>query len=119
MRFMKNSSRFEPTMREELDALEQRGALVLGLVQHAPAEVEPGELAVEVELGRARSVIGGRVGDAGLGRRADGGAPSALGASSARSAARLRAEALRERARRRADARIVERRTSATLCTPE
>ena len=36
-----------------LSALEQRDALVLGLVQHAPAEVQVGQLAVEVELGRA------------------------------------------------------------------
>ena len=42
--------------REELHALEQRDALVLGLVQHAPAEVEVGELAVEVELGRVEAV---------------------------------------------------------------
>ncbi len=36
---------------QELDALEQRRAPVLTLVQDAPVEVQPGELAVEIELG--------------------------------------------------------------------
>ncbi len=33
--------------REEAQALEQRMALVLGLLEHPPVEVEPGQLAVE------------------------------------------------------------------------
>ena len=36
---------------QELDALEQRVAVVLGLGEHAAVEVEPGELAIEVQLG--------------------------------------------------------------------
>ena len=47
---------------EELHALEQRLALVLGLVQHAAVEREPGELAVEVQL-RGGKRIGGSVDD--------------------------------------------------------
>ena len=54
--------------REELHALEQRHALVLGLVQHAPAEVQVGQLAVEVELGRAE-VGRDELADARRGRR--------------------------------------------------
>ena len=38
--------------REELDALEQRRRLVLGQLEHAVVEVEPGQLAVHVQLGR-------------------------------------------------------------------
>ena len=38
----------------ELEALEQGRALVLGLVQHPPVELEPGELAVQIELGRVQ-----------------------------------------------------------------
>jgi hypothetical protein len=38
--------------REELDALEQRQPVILRLVQHPPAEVEVGQLAVEAQLGR-------------------------------------------------------------------
>ena len=55
-RTMKNSSRFEREDRAELHALEQRHARVLGELQHAVVEVEPRELAVEVErVGRSRS----------------------------------------------------------------
>jgi hypothetical protein len=50
--------------RQELQALEQRVAIVLGLVQDAPAEVQVRELAVQVQLGS--SEIGRRdIGDAG------------------------------------------------------
>jgi hypothetical protein len=38
--------------RQELHPLEQRDALVLGQLQHALVELEPGELAVVVELPR-------------------------------------------------------------------
>ena len=41
--------------RAELDALEQRDALVLGQLQDAVVELEPRELAVEVEAGSSRS----------------------------------------------------------------
>ena len=47
---------------EELDALEQRRALVLGLVQHAVVEREPRELPVEVQI-RGGKRIGGSVDD--------------------------------------------------------
>ena len=53
-RTMKNSSRLRRVDRAELHALEQRDARVLGELQHAVVEVEPGELAVEVQR-RARS----------------------------------------------------------------
>ena len=38
--------------REELDPLQQRDALVLGQLEHALVELQPGQLAVEVEVGR-------------------------------------------------------------------
>src|SRR4029077_213466 len=38
--------------REELGALEQRVARVRRFLQHARVELEPGELAIQVELGR-------------------------------------------------------------------
>ena len=37
--------------RAELDALEQRTRLVLGELQHAVVEVQPGQLAVDVQRG--------------------------------------------------------------------
>ena len=37
--------------RAELDALEQRRGLVLGELQHAVVEVQPGQLAVDVQRG--------------------------------------------------------------------
>ncbi len=49
--------------RAELDALEQRHALVLGELQHAVVEVEPRELAVDVQRGLlqvARRALGER-----------------------------------------------------------
>jgi hypothetical protein len=44
MRFMKNSVRMHD--REELGPLQERGALILGLVQHAAVECQPGRRAV-------------------------------------------------------------------------
>ena len=47
--------------RQELDALEQRRSLVLGQREHALVEVEPGQLAVHVELAReSRSTAASR-----------------------------------------------------------
>ena len=48
-RTWKNSSRLLLKMREELEPLEQRRPGVERLVQHPAVELEPGELAVEVE----------------------------------------------------------------------
>ena len=44
-----NSSRFDSQIASELDSLEQRDRAVLGELEDAVVEVEPGELAVEVE----------------------------------------------------------------------
>ncbi len=68
MRFMKNSSRFEPTMRQELHPLEQRRPVVLGLVQHAEVE------------GRARSARGSGSSGAPGRHRSCGSAASTVGA---------------------------------------
>jgi len=56
--------------RDELDALEKRPALVLGLVEHARVEAEPGELAVEQELGPFEIPPAARIGR--LGRAGTG-----------------------------------------------
>ena len=53
-RTMKNSSRFEAVIDEELHALEQRMERVLRLRQHALVELEPAQLAIDIERGRAR-----------------------------------------------------------------
>jgi hypothetical protein len=59
--------------RQELDALEQRHAVVLGELQHAVVEVEPRQLAIRVQLGRVerqrlrRLRLFGRLGCAFLG----------------------------------------------------
>ena len=50
-RTMKNSSRLDAKIAENFSALEQRHAVVLGELEDALVEVEPGQLAVEVELG--------------------------------------------------------------------
>ena len=42
----------------ELDAFEQGIALVLGLFEHAGVEVEPGEFAVDIELGAVEVEVG-------------------------------------------------------------
>ena len=43
--------------RAELDALEQWGPLVLGQLQHALVEVEPRQLAIQVERGVVQLVM--------------------------------------------------------------
>jgi hypothetical protein len=68
---------------EELHPLEQRDAVVLRLVEHPPAEVEVGELAVEVELGGVQRGRG-EVPDPGSRRGPAGGIDQAQGRSSHR-----------------------------------
>ncbi len=53
-RTMKNSSRFEREDAAELDALEERLVRVGRELEHAAVQIEPGELAVQERLGRAR-----------------------------------------------------------------
>ena len=48
---MKNSSRLVPVIAEELDALEQRMRASLRLGEHALVELQPAQLAVDVERG--------------------------------------------------------------------
>ena len=50
--------------RNELEALEQRRAFVGGFLQHAPTEVEIGQLAIEIQLAGAQVVRIRFVGDA-------------------------------------------------------
>ena len=54
-RTMKNSSRFEDDDRQELQAFDQRHRRVARLVEHAPVELQPGQLAVDEQL-RARQI---------------------------------------------------------------
>ena len=79
-RIMKNSSRLVPTIDEELHALEQRMRRVGRLREHALIELEPAQLAVDVqrrvlEVGRDRSRVaaarGGMTRSAGLARCVD------------------------------------------------
>ena len=67
-RIMKNSSRFVPTIDEELHALEQRMRRVARLGEDALVELEPAELAVDVqrrilEVGRIDLRVGGARGN--------------------------------------------------------
>src|SRR6202042_981250 len=47
--------------REELEALHQRQRLILGELEHAVVEIEPGELAVDVQAGIAEAARVGRL----------------------------------------------------------
>ena len=67
-RIMKNSSRFVPTIDEELHALEQRMRGIVRLGEHALVELEPAQLAVDVqrrvlEIGRIDLRVGGARGN--------------------------------------------------------
>ena len=59
---MKNSSRFEHDDGEKLHALEQRMIVLDRLVEHALVELQPAQLAVDVEVGTAENDIFGRSG---------------------------------------------------------
>ena len=84
MRFWKNSSMFELTIAMNFTRSSSGIAIVLGLVQHAPAEVQVRQLAVEVELGRAE--VGRHdVADAGRRRRAAAARRSDCSSTGARS----------------------------------
>ena len=70
MRFITKPVEVGAGDRDELDALEERPALVLGLVEHARVEAEPGELAVEQELGPLEILPAARIGRLGWPGRA-------------------------------------------------
>ena len=93
--------------RQELDALEQRRARVARLVQHAAIELEPGQLAVQVELGRAQIDVGASAPPPPAGRRAarrcrpDASSPARARLARARTRSTLGTERLRHLGRRR------------------